>query len=149
MSIKSNLIRAGALAAVITAIATGTAFAAVATSSVYVHSGPGTGYGVLGRLYAGEYVAIADRAGSWCEVSGPGPDGWVRCAYLSAGGFRGPHRFHQRFYHHFYGNGPSVSLSLGFGMPRHRYLPPPPPPYGFPGHRSYPYPYPHAYPWWY
>jgi uncharacterized protein YraI len=139
MSIKSNLLRAGALGAVITALTAGAAFAAVATSSVNVRSGPGTGYGVLDQLYPGERVAVTDRDGGWCEVSRPGPNGWVSCAYLTAGPFDGPRRYRDRFYD----DGPDVTLSFGFGVPTHRHLPPPLPPYGFPGHGPSPYP------WWY
>lgn len=137
MSFRFNLIRAGALGAVITAITAGAAFAAVATSSVNVRSGPGTGYSILDQLYAGEHVAVTDRAGGWCEVARPGPNGWVSCAYL-AGGYDGPRRYNRY-------DGPSVSFSFGVGgPPHHRQMPPPPPPpYGFPGHGPGPYP------WWY
>lgn len=137
MSIKSNLLRAGTLGAIITALTAGAAFAAVATSSVNVRSGPGTGYGVLDQLYAGERVAVTDRNGGWCEVSRPGPNGWVSCAYLTASAFDGPRRFRDGpgYYEDGYDGGPSVSLSFGFGdAPQQRRLPPPPPPYGFPGH---------------
>ena len=143
MSFKSNLIRAGALGAVITAITAGGAFAAVATSSVNVRSGPGTSYGVLDQLYPGEHVAVTDRASGWCEVARPGPNGWVSCAYL-AGGYSGPHRFNRYDGPDYYDDGPSVSLSFGIGSPPHHHrLPPPPPPFGYPGHGPGPYP------WWY
>jgi hypothetical protein len=144
MSFKSNLIHAGALGAVVTAITAGAAFAAVATSSVNVRSGPGTGYGILDQLYPGEHVAVTDRAGGWCEVARPGPNGWVSCAYL-AGGYSGPRRFNRYdgpgYYDNgpdYYDNGASITLSLGTS-PHHHMPPPPPPPYGFPGHD----------PWWY
>ena len=141
MSFKSNLIRAATLGAVITAVSAGAAFAAVATSSVNVRTGPGTSYGVLDQLYPGEHVAVTDRAGGWCEVSRPGPNGWVSCSYL-AGGYDGPRRFNR--YDGPYDDGPSVSFSFGIGgPPHHRHMAPPPPPYGFPGHGPGPYP------WWY
>ena len=63
MSFKNNLIRAGALGAVITALTAGAAFAAVATSSVNVRTGPSTSYRVLDTLYPGEHVAVTDRSG--------------------------------------------------------------------------------------
>lgn len=83
MSLKSNLIKALGLGVVVTAVSAGAAFAAVSTGSVNVRSGPGTSYHTVDRLFPGEVVAITDRDGRWCEVSKPGPDGWVHCAYLS------------------------------------------------------------------
>ena len=47
MSIKSNLMKAGALGLVATALTAGAALAATATSTVNVRSGPSTGYGVI------------------------------------------------------------------------------------------------------
>lgn len=141
MSFKSKLIRAAALGAVVTALSAGAALAAVATTSVNVRSGPGTGYGVLDTLAPGERVSVTDTAGGWCEVSRPGPNGWVNCTYLTAGGYDGPRRYRGPDY---YDDGPSISFGFGFGgpPPHHHRLPPPPPPYGFPGHGPYPYP------WW-
>ena len=139
MSFKPNLIRAAALGAVITAVSAGAAFAAVATSSVNVRTGPGTSYGVLDQLYPGEHVAVTDRAGGWCEVARPGPNGWVSCAYLANNKDR-PRRNNSN--NGPYDDGPSVSFSFGVGgPPHHRHIPPPPPPFGYPGHGPYP--------WWY
>lgn len=136
MSIKSNLIRAGALGAALTALTAGAAFAAVATSSVNVRSGPGTGYSVVDVLEPGQPVSIEGRSGGWCAVSKAGPNGWVSCNYLSGASFDGPRRFNQA---------PSVTLQFGMGYPdyyypRHRRMMPPPP---LPGHHIGPHPY-----WW-
>lgn len=142
MSLKTNLIRAGALGAVITTLTAGAAFAAVATSSVNVRTGPSTSYRVLDQLYPGEHVAVTDRNGGWCAVERPGPNGWVSCAYLTSS-YDGPRRFNRYDgpdYPGYYDDGPSISFSFGVGSPpHHRHMPPPPPPpYGFPGHG----------PWW-
>lgn len=83
MSIKPTLIKALGLGLVVTIVSAGSAFAAVATGNVNVRSGPSPSYRVVDRLFPGEVVAITDRVGSWCEVSKPGPDGWVACSYLS------------------------------------------------------------------
>ena len=119
MSFKSNLIKAGAIGAVITALSAGAAFAAVATSSANVRSGPGTGYHTVNRLYPGEPVAIVDRTRGWCEVAVPGPNGWVRCTLLAQTAFDDGLRFRRfdRFDDRF-DRGPGVSFSFGFGTPR-------------------------------
>lgn len=124
MSIKSNLTKALGLGVVVTALSAGAALAAVATSSVNVRTGPGTGYSIVDTLRPGETVAINGQSGGWCRVSKAGPDGWVSCAYLS----NGP-RFntYDRYDRH-YDRGPSVNFSFGFGTPRHvRPMPPPHP----------------------
>ena len=116
MSVKSNLLRAAGLGVVVTALTAGATFAATATSSVNVRSGPGTGYGIVDRLGPGDYVNINGRSGGWCSVSKPGPDGWVSCAYLTGGRvnvYDGPrYRSYDR-----YDRGPSVEFNFGFGGP--------------------------------
>jgi uncharacterized protein YraI len=108
MSFKSNLIKAGALGAAITALSIGAASAAVATSSVNVRTGPGTGYRIVDTLRPGERVAINGQSAGWCRVSKSGPDGWVSCAYLTNGNVNvRPH----------YRRAPSVNFSFGFGTP--------------------------------
>ncbi len=87
---QSNLLKAAGIGAVVTALSAGAAFAAVATTTANVRSGPGTGYGIVDTLGAGEYVSITGQAGSWCRVSKPGPDGYVACYLLADSGFRGP-----------------------------------------------------------
>ena len=131
MSIKSNLLKAAGLGIVVTALGAGAAFAAVATSSVNVRTGPGTGYGVIDTLRPGEFVDITGTAGGWCEVSKSGPDGWVSCAYLSGDRMNTYDRYDDR-----YGDrGPSVNLSFGFGTP-------------YQTHRSHPRPMYQPYRWW-
>jgi hypothetical protein len=117
------------LAAAVTLFSAGSALAAVATTTVNVRSGPGTGYGVVDVLNPGEYVSIRDQSGGWCDISHSGPDGWVSCAYLTGGPgipveppiavypqvriappFFYPHHFH----HHYY---PRPGFSFGFGGP--------------------------------
>lgn len=58
-----------------------------ATASVNVRSGPGTQYGVVDTLYAGENVNIETcRSNGWCLIEHSGPDGWVSARYLSNDG---------------------------------------------------------------
>lgn len=131
MSMKSNLLKAAGLGVVATALTAGAAFAAVATTSANVRSGPGTGYGVVDTLAPGEYVSITGQAGSWCRVSKPGPDGYVAC-YLLTGSYRGPVR------PPVYVRPPSFGFSVGPG--------------GFGVHVGPDYPYHprmHRRPWWY
>src|SRR5215212_2324902 len=58
---------------------------AFSTTSLNVRSGPGTGYAVVDRLYAGEQVTV-DRCVPgyrWCHVdTAAGADGWVSAASL-------------------------------------------------------------------
>src|SRR5690606_29483340 len=57
----------------------------VATSSVNVRTGPGTGYAKIGALSAGEVVDVKQCQGSWCFVDrNSGTDGWVSKNYLAA-----------------------------------------------------------------
>jgi len=122
MSIKSNLLKAAGLGVVVTALTAGAALAAVATSSVNVRTGPGTGYGIVDTLRPGEFVNINGRSNGWCSVSKPGPDGWVSCAYLTGGRvnvYDGPRvRDYPRYRDYYrYDDGPSVNFSFGFGSP--------------------------------
>jgi hypothetical protein len=81
------------------------AFAAQATASVNVRSGPGTSYRVVDTLRPGEEVDIGRCVDSgWCEISHSGPDGWVSRNYLSDSG-RGPGPRPG-------GNGPDVNFSI-------------------------------------
>ena len=57
--------------------------AAVATGSVNVRGGPGTGYGVVDVLRTGQVVDVTRQSGGWCYVVKSGPDGWVSCRYLT------------------------------------------------------------------
>jgi len=137
MSIKSNLLRAVAIGAAVTAVSAGAAFAAVATSSVNVRTGPGTGYRVVDQLSRGESVAVTDQEGGWCEISHRGPDGWVSCSYLAQDRYVRPPRYsrYDRYYDdEYYDDRPAISFGFGFGSPRPHYprpgagFPPGPPP---------------------
>jgi uncharacterized protein YraI len=120
MSFKSNLLKAAGIGAAGILLTAGAAFAATATASVNVRTGPGTSYGVVDTLAPGENVAIVGQSNGWCRVDKPGPNGWVSCAYLAGGGggayYGGPR----------YDQGPDVSFSFGFGTPypRHHYVRP-------------------------
>lgn len=113
-----NIARAAGLGGVVVALSAGAAFAAIATSSVNVRTGPSTSYRVVDTLRPGEYVNVTGRSGGWCEVSKSGPNGWVSCNYLADAG--------SRYYRDYRDDGPSVSLSFGIGTDRpHRVHRPP------------------------
>ncbi len=52
---------------------------ATSSGAVYVRGGPGTGFWVLGTLYAGEVVPIMNVSpdGAWWYIKAPFGDGWV------------------------------------------------------------------------
>ncbi|WIJ26295.1 SH3 domain-containing protein [Devosia sp. RR2S18] len=62
---------------------TGSAFAAQATTTLNVRSGPGTNYGVVDVLRPGQDVDIRECRGNWCFVEKSGPDGWASARYLT------------------------------------------------------------------
>jgi len=98
----SKTVRMLGLSAAVIAVSAGAAFAATATSSVNVRTGPGTQYNAIDTLRPGERVGITDQSGGWCEVSKSGPDGWVSCRYLTSD-------------NSYRSSGPSVSIQFGFG----------------------------------
>lgn len=100
-----KLVKAAGLGTIMVVLGAGVASAAVATASVNVRTGPGTGYNVVDTLRPGEQVAIIDQRGGWCAVQKSGPNGWVSCAYLS-------NSVRDRSYR----DGPNVSLSFGFNV---------------------------------
>jgi uncharacterized protein YraI len=54
------------------------AYVAAATVSLNVRSGPGTSFGVVDVLYAGEPVEVTECASNgWCYIQHSGPNGWV------------------------------------------------------------------------
>jgi hypothetical protein len=58
--------------------------AAQATVSLNVRSGPGTSFGVVDTLFAGENVDVQEcRSNGWCRISYAGPNGWVSARYLT------------------------------------------------------------------
>jgi SH3-like domain-containing protein len=90
------MLRAAAIAAsgaVLLAIATVAAAAApgIATGSVNLRAGPGTGYARIATIPAGARVNVL-RCGGWCEVVFNGRRGWASAAYIGRGGVRTPPR---------------------------------------------------------
>ena len=60
------------------------AYEAAATVALNVRSGPGTSFGVVDTLYAGEPVEVTECASNgWCYIEHSGPNGWVSSKYLS------------------------------------------------------------------
>jgi len=105
----NKVISSVALAAVFGLACVGAASAAEATASVNVRSGPGTSYGVVDTLYAGESVDIEEcRSTGWCLITHSGPDGWVSARYLSNDEGDREDRAVVR-------TSPSVSFSFSFG----------------------------------
>ena len=83
MTIKKIAIASVSAAAVLLSTAAAFAQPGVATGSVNVRTGPGTGYAKVGALTAGEYVDVKQCQGSWCFVDrNSGTDGWVSGNYL-------------------------------------------------------------------
>jgi len=99
----TNLPKTLGIGALVTLLSAGSAFAAVATGSVNVRTGPSVSFAKVDTLYRGEQVSITDRDGGWCFVLKSGPDGWVSCRYLAGSGV-------------VYRVQPSVRLSFGFGV---------------------------------
>jgi|GEM_PF-3121282 len=117
MSLKTNLLKAVGLGVAVTAISAGAAWAAVATASVNVRSGPSTSYRVVDTLAPGEFVTITGRSNGFCRVDKPGANGWVSCAYLTAGGYDpGPRYVPYPVY-----PSPRIGFSFGFGGYPHHY----------------------------
>jgi uncharacterized protein YraI len=102
-----NLTKAAIIGSAVAVLTAGASFAAVATSSVNVRTGPSTSYRVIDQLRPGEQVDITGRSNGWCAVSKNGPNGWVSCAYLADAGSS------------YFRSGPSVSLSFGIGPDRY------------------------------
>ena len=80
----SKMTKVASLGAAIVALSAGAAFAATATASVNVRTGPGTQFRAIDTLHAGERVGVVDREGSWCAIDASGPNGWVSCRYLTS-----------------------------------------------------------------
>lgn len=55
----------------------------VTGNSVNQRSGPGTNYGVMGRLSKGIQVKVLDRQNGWSKISSSLGDGWMSTNYLS------------------------------------------------------------------
>lgn len=60
------------------------AIEAAAKAAVNVRTGPGTSFGIVDQLTAGEVVEVTECAPSgWCFIEHSGPDGWVSASYLT------------------------------------------------------------------
>jgi len=85
MSISRTMIGVAAFAACLISAGSGLAVEAEAKSAVNVRTGPGTSFGVVDQLTAGEVVNVTECAPSnFCFVEHAGPDGWVSANYLTA-----------------------------------------------------------------
>jgi hypothetical protein len=86
MALRNKLIASGlATLAIIATTVAAAAAPAIATGSVNVRTGPGTGYPRIDTLHRGEQVDVQYCRGSWCYVQKRGPDGWVSANYLRSG----------------------------------------------------------------
>ena len=86
MFLTATSVKAGLAAlALVASTAAALASPAVSVGSVNVRTGPGTQYGLVDTLFAGEQVNVQQCKGSWCYVTKSGPDGWVSSKYLASG----------------------------------------------------------------
>jgi uncharacterized protein YraI len=79
-----SLFRLIAASALVLAASAGVANAApgIASVSANVRAGPGTGYSVVGRLRAGQYVVVSSCGASWCKIFNVGINGYVSRALV-------------------------------------------------------------------
>jgi len=102
MSLKTNLAKL-ALGAVLVAGSAGVASAATTNHGTAVHARPFAGSQIVNYLSRGTHVRIEAVSRGWCEVSIPGPDGWVRCAALG--------NYPSNYFR------PGITFNFGFGFP--------------------------------
>lgn len=85
MSISKTIVGAAAFAACLLSAGSVLAVEAAAKSAVNVRTGPGTSFGIVDQLTAGEIVNVTECAPSnFCFVEHNGPDGWVSANFLTA-----------------------------------------------------------------
>ena len=83
--IRYVMIAAVAALSVFSTANAASAVEAASTTSLNVRSGPGTSFGVVDTLFAGEIVEITEcEANGWCYIEHTGPNGWVSSGYLTA-----------------------------------------------------------------
>jgi len=118
--IKRSLLRAATTAAIACAAAimflpaAASAAPAEAISGVNIRSGPGTSYGIVGQLRAGDDVDVRGCRSGWCYIEQSGPNGYVSANYLRrVGSSSSGSRFEPNFNLSF--NFPRGSISIGSG----------------------------------
>lgn len=80
---RLHVLLAAAAASLLAMSSAALAVEASAKSAVNVRTGPGTSYGIVDQLTAGEVVEVTECAPSnFCFVERDGPDGWVSATYL-------------------------------------------------------------------
>jgi SH3 domain-containing protein len=102
MSVKTNLAKIG-LGALLALASAGAASAATTNHGTAVHARPFAGSHIVNYLSRGTHVRIQAVSRNWCEVSIPGPDGWVRCSALG--------NYPSRYFR------PGITFNFGFGFP--------------------------------
>lgn len=85
MALGRTAIKGGLAALMVMAMAAGAfAWEAVATTSLNVRSGPGTGYNVVAVLQRGERINVDYCRSGWCFVNkGWNQNGWASQRYLA------------------------------------------------------------------
>lgn len=82
--IRSAMIAVLAIVGLFLSTVAALAYESAATVDLNVRSGPGTSFGVVDTLYAGEPVEVTECASNgWCYIQHSGPNGWVSSKYLS------------------------------------------------------------------
>jgi hypothetical protein len=102
MSIKTNLAKVG-LGALLAVASAGAASAATTNHGTPVYNRPFAGSHIVNYLSRGTHVRIQAVSRNWCEVSIPGPDGWVRCSALGS--------YPSSYFR------PGITFNFGFGFP--------------------------------
>jgi SH3 domain-containing protein len=102
MSIKTNLAKVG-LGVLLAVGSAGVASAATTNHRTAVHARPVASSHIVNYLSRGTHVRIQGVSRGWCEVSIPGPDGWVRCSALG--------NYPSRYFR------PGITFNFGFGFP--------------------------------
>ena len=120
MSLKSNLAKSLGLGVVLAVASASASMAATASHGTPVHSRPSWNSAIVNYLHRGEHARLIAVRGPWCEVSIPGPDGWVACSTLGS--------YPLRYFR------PGIEFNFGFPIPFpfiHHYPshPPYPPPH--------------------
>lgn len=127
MTLKTILF--GAASALVLSAGAANAVPATAETSLNVRSGPGTQYGVVGTLAAGETVDARDCTGGWCRVSFSGGTGYASRSYLAmagggtavaaAPGYVYDEPYYGDYYDYGYGYGPSFGFYVNPGRRFH------------------------------